>query len=369
MPKLAIVPLVTVAAATLGFLFHHPAAPLGLEHPAWFELPLCGLMHWDANWYREIAVNGYWYRPGQQSPVAFFPGFPLSVRALSAIGLSVWASEALVSFVCGAGALLAFRRWASHFVNERVRDTATWALALYPFAFFLFGVGYADSLFLLLVCSAFLCVEEDRLPLAALLGALATFCRPAAPAVVLGLLACALEKRRRAGQPLRPRDFLPALSGLGAAAYMLYLGATFGDPAAFAHVQSAPGWDQPFGLHTALKISFIDAFRSGRLEPDEQLRLVGHAAIAGAAVLLLVPTWRRLPRAYALYCGAAIGLPILASKDFIGFGRYAIAAFPLFLTLALLLEEKRPLRLVWWPLSAGLLVFLAFQFGGGAYLS
>ncbi len=365
----AVVPLVTVAAATLGFAVQRPPPPAGLDDPAWYQLPLCGLMHWDSNWYREIALNGYWYRPGEQSPVAFFPGFPLTVRALTFTGLGVWASEALLSLACGLSALFVFRRWARHLAPESTAATATWALALYPLAFFLFGVGYADSLFLLLVCSAFLCLEEDLPAAAALIGALATFSRPAAPAVVLGLLARAIERRRAAKLPVRARDLLPALAGAGAAAYMLYLGLEFGDPKAFATVQSAPGWDQPFGFHTAFKITLIDALRSGRLSLPELLRLLGHAAAAATAVLLLWPTWKRLPRSYALYAAIAIALPILASKDFIGFGRYAFAAFPFFLTVAFLLEERPPLRRFVWPVSAGLLVFLTFQFGGGAYLS
>jgi len=360
--KHVVVPIATIAAATLGFLIAQPPPPEGLENPAWYQLPLCALMHWDANWYREIALNGYWYRgPLEQSPVAFFPGFPLLVRALMTAGLSVWAAEALISLCCGIAALHLFRRWARHFTPDP--DPATWTLALYPLAFFLFGVGYADSLFLVLVCGAFLCVEEDQLELAALLGALATFTRPAAPAVVIGLFARALEKRRT------PRAALLLLSGLGAAAYMLFLGRSFGDPIAFAHVQAAPGWDQPAGLHTWLKITLIDAFRSGRLEPTELLRLIGHASLAALSVALIVPTWRRLPRAYAVYAAVAIALPLLASKDFIGFGRYVIGAFPLFLTAALLLEQRPRLKLATRAVSATLLVVLAFQFGAGAYLS
>ncbi|MBL9037864.1 MAG: hypothetical protein JNG84_05045, partial [Archangium sp.] len=34
---------------------------------------IVGLTQWDASWYADIAEDGYWYVPGQQSPVAFFP--------------------------------------------------------------------------------------------------------------------------------------------------------------------------------------------------------------------------------------------------------------------------------------------------------
>src|SRR5688572_33391170 len=32
--------------------------------------------HWDSSWYASIADEGYWYVPGRQSPVAFFPAYP-----------------------------------------------------------------------------------------------------------------------------------------------------------------------------------------------------------------------------------------------------------------------------------------------------
>src|SRR5262245_28382413 len=35
-----------------------------------------GWVRWDAGWYSMIADQGYSYTPGQQGPVAFFPGYP-----------------------------------------------------------------------------------------------------------------------------------------------------------------------------------------------------------------------------------------------------------------------------------------------------
>jgi len=38
---------------------------------------------WDGWWYTGIARRGYrFFRPDRQSPVAFFPAFPLGIRAL-----------------------------------------------------------------------------------------------------------------------------------------------------------------------------------------------------------------------------------------------------------------------------------------------
>ncbi len=58
-----------------------PDAPPGLvfAHQPWFS----GWVRWDAGWYRQIAAEGYTYTPGQQSTVAYFPGYPLAVRVLA----------------------------------------------------------------------------------------------------------------------------------------------------------------------------------------------------------------------------------------------------------------------------------------------
>ena len=84
---------------------------------------------------------------------------------------------------------------------------------------------------------------------------------------------------------------------------------------------------------------------------------------------LVIPTWKKLGPGYGLYCLIAIGLPALSSKDFMGLGRYAIAAFPIFLGLGLLLEQRPRVRMVWLSASAAILVVLAFNFGGGSYVS
>src|SRR5437868_7228260 len=50
------------------------------SHP-WVNM----LSRWDAGWYVEIARDGYRYEPGSPSNVAFFPLYPLLIRAIHAL--------------------------------------------------------------------------------------------------------------------------------------------------------------------------------------------------------------------------------------------------------------------------------------------
>jgi len=64
---------------------------------------------WDGRWYLEILRNGYWYKgPNIQSPVAFFPLFPLLGKFLTFFGLSAKLSLFLVANLAGLGFFVVF---------------------------------------------------------------------------------------------------------------------------------------------------------------------------------------------------------------------------------------------------------------------
>jgi hypothetical protein len=374
--QIALWALACVAAATVGQMVIQPPPVAG--GPA--DLPAISavraLAQWDAGWYANIADNGYGanFDPGQQSPVAYFPLYPLLIRALASVGVNKWVAGTVLSFAFGILAIVLFSRWARRVgrglaqADQPAASLAPWLLAAWPFAGYLFGIMYSDSLFLALACAAFLAVEKDRPLLAGALGALATLTRPVAPALVIGLFLRSLEVRRASKQRLGARDFFPLAAGMGLLAYMAFLQHRFGDPLAFAHVHGAPGWDQAAGWKTWLKLSFFEQLFP-RVAPLVAARLVGHAVAAFLALALAVLTVRRLGWAYGLYCLIAVGLPMLSSKDFQGMGRYAMAAFPAFLTLATALNRRPRLARPWVLASAGLALALAFAFGAGGYVA
>ena len=357
--------VLSVALATLGSILFPPTNWMPGDVPDFAFIE--ALVRWDAGWYGEIAQNGYWLKPGEQSPVAFFPLYPMLIRAVTFLGINRWIAGITVSFACAMGGLYLFSRWAKQLAPPAAQ-TAFWLLALYPFAEYLYGVVYSDALFLLLAVSAFLALEKDRPILSAILGALACASRPVAPAVVVGLLIRSLERRRQQGGPVRLLDLIPAMAGVGLLAFMLFLEVRFDDPIAFVHVQSAPGWAQPPGWHSWLKLEWFKTMFP-RVDPWIGLRLGGHALVTVLALVLVVPTFKRLGWGYGVFTLLIVGIPAVSSKDFQGLGRYVIAAFPLFLTLALLLAEHPRTRKVVFVLFAVLLGLLAIALGAGTYVA
>jgi len=320
-------------------------------------------IRWDARWYEKIATEGYSFSNQAQSAVAFFPLYPLLMRMAGWLGVDPVLAGIFITVLCGFAATLLFRRWTGLFADERTAELATWLLVLWPFAFFLFGAVYSDALFLLLVVGAFFSLEKERVWVATLLGAMATATRPVAPAVVLGLLIRQLELARRGGRHFRLADFAPALSVAGLLAYMAFQYARFGTPLAFLETQV--GWQQDPGWHAWLKLDF---FRSKDF-PLYAARAALHAALSVGFLALAIPTWKRLGAGYGVYALAMMGTPFISSYGFIGLGRYAIAAFPCFLTLALLLKTRPRARLVWMITSTALLVIMTSKFAVGRYVS
>lgn len=353
----------SVAAASLGHLLK-PAALEGVDDLP--SLPFLALLRWDSGWYGRIAQEGYWFAPGEQSPVAFFPLYPMLIRAVAWLGVNRWIAGVLLSFGAGVAGLMVFHRWLGK-VAPAHATTAWLVLVSYPYACYLYGVVYSDALFLLLVVGAFLALESDSPFAAAVLGALATACRPVAPAVVIGLTLRSLERRRRAGLPLRVIDWVPGLAGVGLLAYMIFLEQRFGDALAFAHVQGARGWEQAPGLDTWLKSEWFHQLGTGHW--TVKLRLGAHAFVTVGALALVPAVFRRLGWGYGVYALIVLAMPALSSKDFQGMGRYAIAAFPVLVPLAAWLDEWAGVRDFLLLVLALALALTAAAWGTGAYVA
>src|SRR5262245_53035873 len=315
-----------------------------------------GWVRLDSGWYTSIVDQGYAYVPGHQSNVAFFPGYPLVVRTVSHLTNNTQLAGIAVTIVCGALAFVAFGRWCRGRLDRNETFVAVLCLALYPYAYYLFGVMYGDALFLLLALLAFLAFERDHLLLAGVAGAAATATRFVGIAVVVGLVVGVLERRavvRDAERGrwfridvsrlrrVRPRDALVLVSLAGIGAWCLYLWRRFGDPLAFSTVQAA--WGQQSGPVTWLKRDFFAAV--ARHPADLYTDGLVLQLAAAAAVAASVPAvGRRFGWRYAAYVAVVVALPVIGSQDFQGTGRYMLGAFPAFAVAGSLLAERDRLR-------------------------
>jgi hypothetical protein len=353
-----------------------------LDGPGWLDAWFQG----DSGWYYWIAEEGYSYTPGQQSPIAFFPVYPLLVRGVGALlGGDFSTAAGLVTLVCAAGVVVLFADWLRTRTEPRTALVAVALLLVYPYSLFLYGSGYGEAVFLLSALGSFALLERRHYVLAGMVGVLATAGRPIGIAVTVGLVVRAVEliaedraARRDApalvGATVGPgaatggpsgnsratptalvsfRDLVEAVrftrwrqvallvSGAGLVAWMIYLGVRFGDPVAFATVQGAPGWDQGGGPRTWFKVPFFGSLYYGIWH--NVVLLVPQALACLAAVLLVRTVWRRFGWGYAAYTLVSLAIPIIGTKDFMGAGRYVLAAYPVLAAAAVVLtDDRRP---------------------------
>ncbi|HEX2119036.1 MAG TPA: hypothetical protein VHF91_07620 [Acidimicrobiales bacterium] len=341
--------------------------------PEW----LAGWAQWDSGWYFRIASEGYSYAAGAQSSVAFFPAYPLAVRTVAVVVEDTYVAGILVTLLAGTAVAALLFAW----LRSRVSPPAAWAalaaFLLFPYAFFLYGVVYADALFVAALLGAFLLLDADRPMLAGLAGAVATAARPVGVVLVAALAVRALERRgallpsggwrnfvdwRRA----RWADAGVLLSLAGLAAWCLYLWSRFDDPFAFASAQAA--WDQGAGPETWLKFQFFEDIADLR-SPGAWLLFMAHPVLTVAAACLLPRVFRRFGLGYGLFATLLVALSAVSTKNFFGMARYLLAAFPIFAVVGEELVGRPALRRAALPASGAGLLVLTAVFGTGYYLS
>lgn len=330
---------------------------------------LQGWAQWDSGWYSAIAQGGYGYIPGRQSTIAFFPTYPLLMRAVALVVGNTYVAGIMITLASGAAATRLFFGW----LTERMEPPKAWAalglLLLYPYAFFLYGAVYPTAFFVMALLGAFVLLENDHPWLAGIVGALATAARPTGIVLVVALAVRAVERRRAIGDD-RPvwRDAGVLLSGLGLAAFCLYQWRRFHDPFAFVSVQSA--WGQESDVHTWLKLRFFEDLRGlPQRNVFGSISYLAHPVLTIGALALVPRVFRRFGYGYGVYALLIILLPAAGTKNFFGMGRYLMAAFPCFAVAGEMLAERPRLAAVVYPVAAVGLVILTVAYSQGHYLS
>jgi hypothetical protein len=227
--------VITIAMLVIAPLL--PAPPGGIQATVSWDVFLA----WDGYFYETIAISGYDYvNDGQGHNVAFFPLFPLLVRAVMSGGFPFTVAGTMVNNLAFLGALIVLCTWVQQSHGQKVARWTTAVLAWCPFS--LFGtVIYTEGLFLLLSTAALRAYDHKHYGWSALWGGLASATRLPGIALSPAFLLVAWREKRPA------IAYLPSLAtagGLGL--YSLYCGIRFGDMLAFLRVQQAWQPEQAF---------------------------------------------------------------------------------------------------------------------------
>lgn len=328
--RLALAAAVLLSSWLLGFDRAQRSQDVGrwaLERFAW----------WDTWHYVRIAERGY-LPPGLPCcDQAFFPGYPLLMRAVAPLtGGSVLVAGLLVVLVAGAVAAALLHRVA----ELRVPGTGWTAVALLvaaPYGVFLAAV-YTEAVFLALALGAWLAAARRHWWWAGALAA-ATAAVRVNGLFLAAALAVVYVGQLRADGRRRPRpDVLALLAPLATvAAFVAYLAARTGSATAWQSAQ-ATGWSRETAWPWTGVVAGWRAIERARAPEVIVSRWADLLAVIGGLVLLgLLVRWRRWGEAtyVALSTGALLSSTMLTSAP-----RYALTWFPVYLVLAELAHRR-----------------------------
>ena len=318
---------------------------------------------WDSGWYFDIARRGYYFDPDGQSSIAFFPLYPLLVRACAwpfgGSERAVWIAGILVSCSAFAAAVVVLPRFAaSVFGNREAARRTVLYLALFPFSVFFTRV-YAEALLLLTSVLAVHAAWHGRWATAGVWGALATLARPNGILIAVPLLLLALRTPDGLRTiAIRLAWLLPVPTAL--AGYCLYVYGLAGHPLAWLSSQAHwgyslghPPWEQLLKLTSRLiRYGPYDYFFVSPLAPYRLL----HGAAAFLFLAITPAVFARLGVALGSYVLASLLVP-LSGSALEGIGRYAAVLFPVFMVLGGRCRSQRLHEMV----LLGFALFLTFM--------
>ncbi|MYS07973.1 hypothetical protein GTW71_16375 [Streptomyces sp. SID6041] len=324
---------------------------------------------WDWGHFLNVARDGYF--PGGRGPwdpewddrEAFFPGFPLVLRAVHTVVPHWTAAGLLISFVAGGVAVPALVRVARLYLPDEGAGRRTVQLLLIsPCAVFL-AAGYSESLFLALALPAWLAAHRGSWPLAATLAALATTVRVSGLFLAAALaLHFVLTARGRAGW--RPLPWL-ALPALPVALYAWFLQARTGDWMAWKHAQER-GWYRHFHAPwetwaTTWESAFDGGMTTGYAFMFQAELL---AMVVGLALAALLVRRRRWPEAF--YVGLSLWA-LGTSYWYQSLPRATLLWWPLWIVLAAWTLRSPRFRTAYFCLVAPLSTLFALTFLTGRW--
>jgi Mannosyltransferase (PIG-V) len=361
---------------------------------------------WDASWYLVIAHYGYRPElfPFTSSRTAFFPVYPIGLKAIAWLGAPPVLAGVLLSMFALALALYGIHRLTALELGQRlpiiggssgdVARLAVLVTAFAPMAFF-FSAVYSESVYLALSVGVFWCARQGRWMWVGVLGALAAATRStglvlALPALMLYLygprqdraadfaaLARSLRPRYRIRRDILWLLLLPA----GLAVYLGYLALAGGDALSPFHVQQV--WGRHFagpylGAWDGIKAGFDGLRQLASLQrhpayfaiaAGDPFVIAGHnvllLAFLAAAVVAIVGVLRLLPLAYGAYVIAALALPLsypVRAQPLMSLPRFLVVLFPLAMWLAAWLAVRPRVQRPALVVSAALMALFAAQF-------
>jgi hypothetical protein len=316
---------------------------------------------WDVTLFAKVAEFGYSGYPDRYQDkdiAAFFPGFPLVLRAVH-LAVPDWtAAGLLVSFVAGAVAVVFLARLAD--LDGVDGGKAVLYLVLSPYAVFL-AAGYSEALFLACALPGWFLARKGHWVAASVLVAGACTVRVSGAFLAVALVV----EWATTSRDLRVAGWLaaPFLALLG---YAVYLHALTGDWLRWQHAQ-ASGW----GRHLTSPLQSLqatwDASRNAGLGPEYQWSFRAEIVAVFLGVLVTAVLLVRRSWGEATYVGLSVAA-LATSTYYLSVARATLLWFPLWVLLAELAARRPWVHYAYLAVATPLMAVAVLTFTAGRWV-
>jgi hypothetical protein len=313
------------------------------------------LRSWDGQWFLAIAGGGYTGVPdglvdafghrSAETPLAFFPGYPMVVRWFAAIdgsgGIGLVTSALTVTIASGVLCSYGLARLGTH-IRGGSRRTGLILVALFSVApmSVVLSMAYSEAMFCAFAVWTLVGVLERRWLLAGVCCALAGLVRSTGAALVLAVCVAALLAiiaRRDGWRPWAGALVAP----LGLLGYLAWVGSRTGEWDGWFALQQR-GWGTGFdGGKATLRFS-LDALADAR----SVLEVATVWFLLLAIALLVVMIVRRVEWPLIVYAAGVLAMDLASNGLMNSKARLVLPAFTLLVPVALGLARRRPATFV-----------------------
>lgn len=308
---------------------------------------------WDGGHFINIARLGY-FAPQEY---AFFPLLPNLIRFASIFTFGNYVlAGLLVTNVFFFLFLFLFYKLVNKTFGQKIAKTAVVTFLAFPTAYF--GVAvYSESVFLLFAVLTLYYLENKKLLLTVVASSFAGATRLIGAFLIIPVAWSYLEsisfKIKRLNWKIL---FIPfSLSGLFL--YSFYLFLKFGDPFYFSTVESV--WHRSFVNPVATMFSYFTVNPFAKPFND----YLDITVTLGFLAILLIG-FKKIPKSWWFYSLLVILLPA-STGTLTSMPRYALSAFPVFILIAIYLENKTILKITVWGIFLIAQISLAILFVNG----
>jgi hypothetical protein len=293
----------------------------------------------DSGHFARIANYGYLSRGRGDVNVAFFPGYPLSVRVVSDVlglghvtPLDRLAALAVIAWAgTGAAAVLLWRYVAVNVTPDAATISVVMLLAG-PYSLFLMA-SYSEGPFLAFALAAWLCAQRGRWSWAGILCAAAALIRVNGLFLLAGLAVIYVQSNRRRHEPL----LRPALASLllplaSVASYVIWLRLSTGYWDAWFRAEKR-GWQRQTEWPWQTLVHSIHNFQNTTANAPAHFQATMELLFAAIYLVSLLALARHRMWSEFTYVGLTAAA-LLTSSQYQSVPRSMIVCFPIFLLLA-----------------------------------